>query len=106
MVTHCSVILSFVVGFFCLLIVDVEGKCCICAHSLTHTHTHSMIPLYGGSARRRDLCLTTHHAHNKRQTFIPLAVFEPTSARSQTYALDHAASGIACSVIRIRYFKN
>jgi hypothetical protein len=47
------------------------------------------------SARRRDLYLTTHNTHN-RQTSITLVGFETTISageRSQTYALDRAATG-------------
>ena len=47
------------------------------------------------SARRRDLCLTTHNTHN-RQTSIPPVGFEPTISageRPQTYFLVRAATG-------------
>jgi hypothetical protein len=47
---------------------------------------------YKGSARRRDLYLTTHNIH-KRQTAMTLVKFElaiPKSEWSQTYALDCA----------------
>jgi hypothetical protein len=46
-------------------------------------------------ARRRDFYLTTHNTHN-RQTSIPPVEFKPTisaGGRSQTYALDRAATG-------------
>ena len=52
-------------------------------------------PLEEGSARRRDLCLTTHNNHN-RKTSMPPVGFEPTISageRPQTYALDRAATG-------------
>ena len=52
-------------------------------------------PLDEWSARRRDLCLTTHNTHN-RQTSMPPSGFESTISageRSQTYALDRAATG-------------
>jgi len=52
-------------------------------------------PLDEWSARRRDLCLTTHNNHN-RQTSMPPVGFEPTISageRSQTYALDCTATG-------------
>ena len=54
------------------------------------------------SARRRDFYLTTHNTHN-RQTSMPPAGFEPTISageRSQTYALDRAATG-TCTYIWI-----
>jgi hypothetical protein len=58
--------------------------------TLRHTHILGRTSLDGGSARLRDLYLTTHNTH-KRQTSIPPAGFEPTipaSELSQTYALD------------------
>jgi hypothetical protein len=62
----------------------------------TQTHTVGRSPLNDGSARRRDLYLTTQTLY-KRWTSMPPVGFEPTipaSARPQTYALDHAATGI------------
>jgi len=68
----------------------------------THTHTHSHTHLLGRTpldewlARRRDLYLTGHNTH-EWQTSMPSAGFEPeipASQRSQTYVLDHAATGI------------
>jgi hypothetical protein len=59
----------------------------------TWSHSHTTLgrtPLDEGSARRRDLYLTTHNTH-KRQTSMPPVGFEltiPTSARPQTHALD------------------
>jgi hypothetical protein len=67
--------------------------------SLDHSQTHTTVgrtPLDEGSARRRDLYLTTQTLH-KRQTAMPAVGFEPAipaSARPQTYALDRAATGI------------
>ena len=49
-----------------------------------------------GSARRRDLYLTTHNTHN-RQTSMPSAGYEPAipaGDRLQTLALDRSATGI------------
>jgi hypothetical protein len=63
--------------------------------TLRHT-TLARTPLDEGSARRRDLYLTTHNTHN-RQTSMPTAGFQPTilkSERPQTNALDRAATGI------------
>ena len=66
---------------------------------LDHTQrriTVGRTPLDEWSARRRDLYLTAHNTHN-RQTPMPLMGFEPTISageRPQTYALDHAATGI------------
>jgi hypothetical protein len=63
--------------------------------TLRHT-TLGRTPLGEGSARRRELCLTTHDNH-KRQTSMPLVGFEhaiQASERPQTCALDCAATGI------------
>jgi hypothetical protein len=60
-----------------------------------------MTPLDEGSARRRDLYLTTRNTHN-RQTSIPPAGFEPAipeSERPQTHALDRAATGIGYNTV-------
>ena len=65
---------------------------------LDHTQRRSTVgrtPLDEWSARRRDLCLTTHDTHN-RQTSMPPVGFEPkisAGERPQTYVLDHAATG-------------
>ena len=62
--------------------------------SKSHTKRHHT-SLDEWSARRIDLCLTTHNTHN-RQTSMPSAGFEPTISageRPQTYALDRAATG-------------
>jgi hypothetical protein len=53
-------------------------------------------PLDEWSARRIDLCLTTHNTHKRQTSMIP-AVFEPTipgSEQTQTHALDREATGI------------
>jgi len=57
------------------------------------------------SARRRDLYLTTHNAHN-RQTSMPPVRFEPTISageRPQTYVLAREATGTG--VFTITYLK-
>jgi hypothetical protein len=61
---------------------------------VTPDHTHSKTPLNEGSARRRDLYLTTR---NTQQTPTPLSGFVPTIPASEllkTHALDSAATGI------------
>jgi hypothetical protein len=63
-----------------------------------------MTPLDKGSARRRDLYLTTEHS---QETNIHAPVgFEPTipaSARLQTYAVDRAATGIGvCFIMHLK----
>jgi hypothetical protein len=63
--------------------------------TIRHT-TLGRTSLDEGSARRRDLHLTTNSIHN-RQTSMPPVGFEPTipaSARRQTHALVRAATGI------------
>ena len=65
---------------------------------LDHTQRRTTVgrtPLDKWSARRRDLCLTTHNTHN-RQISMPPVGFEPTISaveRPQTYDLDRAATG-------------
>jgi hypothetical protein len=67
--------------------------------SFDHTQAHTTVgrtPLEEGSARHRDLYLTTQTLY-KRQTSMPPVRFEPTipaSPRPQTYALDRAAIAI------------
>ena len=61
--------------------------------TLSKTDIHRT-PLDKGSARRRDLYLTTHSTHNRQTSMYPVG-FEPAipaSLRSQTHALDHAAT--------------
>jgi hypothetical protein len=76
----------------------VNSRCRGFLFSLDHTQTHTTVgrtPLDGGSARRRDLYLTTQTLY-RRQTSMPPVGFEPTipaSAPPQTYALDRAVTG-------------
>ena len=63
--------------------------------TLRHT-TLGRTPLDEGSARRRDLYLTTHNIHN-RQTSMPpgrIRTAIPASERPQTHTLHRAATGI------------
>jgi hypothetical protein len=75
----------------------VHSRCKGVLFSLDHTQAHTTIgttPLDEGSARRRDLYLTTQTLY-KRQTCMSPVGFEPmisASARSQAYALDRAAT--------------
>jgi hypothetical protein len=75
-----------------------HSRCRGCLFSLDHTQTHTTVartPLDKGSARLRDLYLTTQTLY-KRQTSMPPVGFKPTipaSARPQTYALDRATTG-------------
>jgi hypothetical protein len=73
----------------------------------THTHTHiCRNPLEEGSARRRDLYLTTPNTQ-KEQTFVPPAGLEPAivaSERSQTCALEPAANEIGKITICLHQF--
>jgi hypothetical protein len=76
---------------------------CLLYRGFTIIQLHTTVvrtPLYEGSARRRDLYLTTQNTH-KRQTYITPAGFKPTipvSGRPQTHALDRVANGI-CSIV-------
>ena len=76
---------------------------------LDHTQRRSTVgttPLDESSARRRDLCLTTHDTHN-RQISMPPVGFEPTilaGERPQTYALDRAATGTGALSMRVEIF--
>jgi hypothetical protein len=61
---------------------------------ITLSDTHGRTPLDEGSARRRDLYLTTHNTHN-RQIYKSPAKFEPAfpaGERQQNYALDRSAT--------------
>jgi hypothetical protein len=73
------------------------GRLIFRGFTITFIHTTlGMTPLDEGSARRRDLYLTTHNTH-KKQTSMPPVGFEPAipaSERPQTHALDRAATGI------------
>jgi hypothetical protein len=75
---------------------------------LDHTKRRTAVgstPLDEGSARRRDLYLTTHNTHN-RQTSLPSLGFEHTISageRSQTHALDRAATGTGAVSFTISY---
>jgi hypothetical protein len=63
----------------------------------THTHALGRTPLSEWSARHKELYLTSHKRHKP----MPPAWFEPAisaSERPHTYALDHAATGIALIV--------
>jgi hypothetical protein len=70
-----------------------------CSRFLDHTQIHTTVgrsPLDEGSARRRDLYLTTHNTQNRQTATLP-AGFEPAipaSKRLQTLALDRTAAGI------------
>jgi len=64
---------------------------------MTHKYTFGSTSLDEGSARRRNLYLTTHNTH-KRQTSMPPVGFEtaiPVSEWPQAYALDRAVTGSA-----------
>ena len=73
---------------------------------LDHTQRHTTVgktPLDEGSARCRDLYMTTHNTHN-RQTCMPSTGFEPAipaNERPQTFALDRSATGIGIILLYI-----
>jgi hypothetical protein len=63
-------------------------------HTQTRVHTFGRTSLDEGSARRRDLYLTTHNTHKRQASMLP-AGLEPTISigdRQQTLALDRAAT--------------
>ena len=79
---------------------------------LDHTQRRSTVgrtPLDEWSARRRDLYLTTHDTHN-RQISMPPVGFKPTISagkRSETYALDRAATGTGTYVnVTVQKFRH
>jgi hypothetical protein len=69
---------------FYILTVSVEGYCCNSSHTMEHIHTNRLdkTSLYKGSARRRDICLTTHNIHNGK-TSMPWPGFEPEILESE-----------------------
>ena len=91
-----------------LLTVFIGGYCCKWVQAMTqthtNTHTHTRIhntlgrtPLDEGSARRRDLYLTTHNTQNRQTSRLP-AGFEPAIPASrwpQTHALTTRPPGSA-----------
>jgi len=79
---------------FYLLIVGIEGYCCITSHSRAHTHTLSTIPLDEWSARRRNFW---QHTTLTRKTSMPPSGFKLAVTASewpQNHVLDRAATGI------------
>jgi hypothetical protein len=79
----------------------IEGVECYFApdhtqwHTHTHTHTHGRTPLDEGSARCREIHLTTHNTH-KRQTSMPPAGFKtviPAREWPNTNTLDRVTTG-------------
>jgi hypothetical protein len=59
---------------------------------LDHTQRRSTVgrtPLDEWSARRRDLYLSTHDTHNRRQIFMPPVGFEPTISAGERPAAAH-----------------
>ena len=81
----------------------------ILLHVITFNDKHTLgrTPLDEGSARRRELCLTTHNTH-KTPTSMPPAGFEPTipaSERRQSHALDRTATGIGSIVMTSGIFQ-
>jgi hypothetical protein len=79
-------------------LLPTHSRCRDCLFSLDHSQTHTTVGrtcLDKGSARCRDLYLTTQ-THSKRQTSMTPVGFEPTipaSAQPQTYIWDCAATG-------------
>jgi hypothetical protein len=71
-----------------------------CVFDITLRHiTFGRTSLDEGSARRRDLYLTTRNTHNRQTSMLP-AGFEPAipaSERPQTHTIDRATTGIGLS---------
>ena len=61
--------------------------------TLIDTHKLDTTPLNEGSARRKDLYLTTDNIH-KRQISMALEGFEPSISASERPQLDRATAGI------------
>jgi len=95
-----------ILSFLYLLIVGMVGYFCIWSLSMTHTYTHThtlgRTPLDEGSARRRDLYLTTQDTHKKQTAMRPagLELAIPAGERPQTHVLDGAAILIGYKDIR------
>jgi hypothetical protein len=102
-------VISFITFVSCrspsLFYLLVHSRCTGFLFSLDHTQTHTTFgrtPLDEGSARRRDLYLTTQTLY-KRNISMPLVGCEPripASARPQTCALYSAATGIGNNVYK------
>jgi hypothetical protein len=77
----------------------VHSRCRGLLFALDHTQEHTTVGrtlLDEGSARRRDLYLTTQTLYKRQTSMLPVG-FEPTipaSARPHSYALESAAAGI------------
>ena len=99
--------LSFSLPSFLLVLRSVFGSRHPRSRTQDHTQTHTVLgrtPLKEGSARRRDLYLTTLNNHN-RKTYMFLTGFEPAipaRERPQTHALDRAATG-SSTVLDVDY---
>jgi nitrate reductase NapE component len=94
--TSTEIFFFLILTFFYLLIVGILGYfgswLLSMTHTYTHTHTLGSTPLEEGSARRRDLYLTTCDIHKKQTAMRPagLELAIPTSEQPQTHVLDGA----------------
>jgi len=80
---------------FLLKLIHASDWVWLLIHEVSRRTTVGRSPLYEWSARHRGLYLTTYNTHNRQTSMRPVG-FEPTtpaSERSQTYALDRAATG-------------
>jgi len=86
---------------FYLLIVGVVGYYSTWSHSLTQTQTHidtlGRTPLGEGSARRRDIYLTTFNTHQETDIHAPgrIRTRKPRKRTAAYLCLNGGASGIA-----------
>jgi hypothetical protein len=98
---------SFLFSFFFVLFYLLRFSVSVSRFvvSFDHTERHTTVgrtPLDEGSARRRDLYLTTTHSTHNRETSMPPVGFEPTilaSERPKTHALDCTVTGIGTDFI-------
>jgi len=92
-------ILFLILTTFYLLIVGVEGYCCVRPHTTTHTN-YGRTSLDEETARHRHLYLTTHNVQNIQTSMRP-AGFEtviPASEWPQTHVLGGAFNVIGNTI--------
>ena len=96
--SYMSVMYTEYLSFFFPMALRPNADLGLLILEVSRSHRHNTVgrtPLDEWSARRRDLYLTAQNTHN-RQISMPPVGFEPTISageRSQTYALDRAATG-------------
>ena len=88
------VVLKYVKGYECIFFWRCDQFMMFLDHTQRRT-TVGRTHLDEWSARRRDLCLTTHNIHDRRTSMPPVGIESTISAgeRPQTHTLDRAATG-------------